>query len=406
MQTSDLLIGGRHPLGYCTNVHPADDLAEAEAVLRDKAAPTLGGALGGGPKLLAAWWPAPVARVLAADAEARARLAELCADLQLVPMSLNAFPMGRFHGEDVKLQVYEPGWGDDARLTYTVDAAAAVAGIQARLGADRAVLSTVPLGFRGVDRERRPGEEQRRDLFRAAQALARIEDETGVHVEVALEPEPWCQLGPSARPCAGSTRSCSRARPGRGPRRPRGAPRICLDLCHAAVVGEDAVRAVHDIEAAGVRLGKVQLSVCPRARGAGRPRAPRPRRAGVAAPERSRAEAGPWMDLSDPRSRPIARVETRRSSPTSTGPCTTPATTPSARRGTSSCASWPSSRPAASAPGRRSRSRPTPTPRSPTSWRSSSRRCARAESVGSTYERFPASRGSSGPAVADPTPYN
>ena len=76
MQRDELLAGGRHPLTYCTNVHPADDLDAAERVDRDQAAPILRNALGDGTLYLGAWWPADVAHALASDADRLARHAE------------------------------------------------------------------------------------------------------------------------------------------------------------------------------------------------------------------------------------------------------------------------------------------------------------------------------------------
>ncbi|MDP6424604.1 MAG: metabolite traffic protein EboE [Planctomycetota bacterium] len=300
---ANLLATGRHPLTYCTNVHPADDLAAAEAVYRELAAPALRNALGEGPICLGAWWPADVARALAGD-EARLRAhGDLLVELGLVPMSLNVFPLQRFHGDGVKASVYDPSWEDETRLEVTINAATAMAVLLERAGIDHGVLSTLPLGFRGADRTGRPTKAHARNVFCAALALERLRDERGVHLVLALEPEPWCVLETISETVtwiadealAVAARNGNEA----AVRRHVG---VCIDLCHAAVVGEDPVVGVELCSSANVRVGKVQISAALVGRG------PAGRDALVAFDEpvylhqafARDARVGPFVDLSEP----------------------------------------------------------------------------------------------------------
>lgn len=268
MQRADLLAAGRHPLTYCTNVHPADDLAAAEIVYREQAAPTLRASLGEGRLCLGAWWPADVATELASDDAVLARHGDLCEELGVVPMSLNLFPMGRFHGTRVKEAVYEPDWSDDARLQFTLNAARAVARLLQRFGLDYGVMSTVPLGYRGASRDRVPTAGYAENLFRAATALEGIAQETGVRLVLALEPEPWCLLESIAETVTWLVDEAMATAARRGNEKAaREHLGICIDLCHAAVIGESPIDGLQLCLRSGVCVGKVQLSSALVARG-------------------------------------------------------------------------------------------------------------------------------------------
>jgi sugar phosphate isomerase/epimerase len=268
MECSDLRMSGRHPLSYCSNVHPATSLDQSEAVLRDQVAPCLRENLGAGPLLLGAWWPQDLVFALDGD-EGRLRAhGELLDELGLLPASLNVFPQGRFHGAGVKESVYTPDWRSEERLGYTIAAARVQAALLAERGVRFGALSTVPLGFRGRQRDARPEAEHLRMVFRAAQALSRLADDTGVQLVLAIEPEPWCVLETVAEAAAWLGDELAGFAAAQGDeaavRRHVG---LCLDLCHAAVMGEDPVAALELCRRSGLRVPKVQLSSALHARG-------------------------------------------------------------------------------------------------------------------------------------------
>ncbi|EEP71147.1 hypothetical protein MCAG_01474 [Micromonospora sp. ATCC 39149] len=133
-------------LGYCTNVHPAEDLAGILAQLDTYAVPVRR-ALDADPLGLGLWLAAPVAAALAADEGLRRRLrAELTArGLEVV--TLNGFPYAAFQAPVVKHAVYHPDWTTPERLAYTLDLARVLADL---LPADapRGSVSTLPLAWR------------------------------------------------------------------------------------------------------------------------------------------------------------------------------------------------------------------------------------------------------------------
>ncbi len=298
---------GGLPLCYCTNVHPWTDLRGFEEVCRERVRPALAEALGlGGDRstllCLGAWWPGPLVEALC-EPEERARHAAVLRDLGLVPSSLNLFPIGVFHGRRVKEDVYTPDWAEDARLRHTLEAASVQAEILRGFGIDRGAISSLPLGFRGRDRCRRPAEAHAENLLRAALGLARLEEEFGVRLVLGLEPEPWCLCETVAELLTwlqdvGAAHAASAG----AERRFRRHVGVCLDLCHAFVAGEDAVEAYRLCRCSGFPVPKVQCSAARIAEGPAGIRALRACHEPVWLHQCwvEGRDAGPFLDLDDP----------------------------------------------------------------------------------------------------------
>lgn len=235
---------------YCANVHPAPDLERWLASLeRDVAAVAAGRPR---PFGVGAWWSADTAARLAGDPRARARAMAALERSGLSIWTVNVFPHGAFHGQPVKERVYRPDWSDPARVRYTLDAATALAELLPQ-GA-RASMSTLPLGFGRGDLEAMAA-----NLVDVAIFLEELAQRTGVELLLALEPEPFCLIETVEGAIAFLEQRVWRGRADREGllRRRLG---LCVDLCHLAVVGEDPLRALERLEAAGVACGKVQVS--------------------------------------------------------------------------------------------------------------------------------------------------
>jgi sugar phosphate isomerase/epimerase len=233
-------------LSYCTNVHPAEDLPGLIGQF-DRYAGPVRERLGADWLHLGLWLAADVAEQLASDAEALTRLRRELTARGLRVETLNAFPYHGFHAPVVKRMVYTPDWTDPLRLKYTVDCARVLGGLLS----DDAVhgsISTLPLGWRT---HWAPADDTAASvaLDRVTRVLREVSARCGRPVVLAVEPEPGCVLDTVAD-AVGWLRS--RADPDQ--------VGLCLDTCHLAVSFAPPRRVVEDIDAAGLRVMKVQVS--------------------------------------------------------------------------------------------------------------------------------------------------
>lgn len=248
---------------YCGNVHSAPDLPAVLAALRQHTAPVARAMRDAGRAFgLGAWWPDELATTLLRDAGVRERFAATLHELDLPLWTLNVFPFAGFHDAVVKTAVYRPDWGDEDRLRYTRACAEVGASLLPR-GSELS-LSTLPLGYRAPGEAPADLRRMARNLARCASAFAAIEQATGVRCVLALEPEPNCLLETVAQTAAFLEQwlfdeGAWTTVPGDVLRRHLG---VCVDLCHLAVVGEDALAALRDLHARGIAVPKIQVSSC------------------------------------------------------------------------------------------------------------------------------------------------
>lgn len=227
---------------YCTNVHPAEDLAGLLAQL-DRYAVPVRERLGWPELPLGLWLPAPAAAVLAAEPAARHRLRSELAARGLTVSTLNAFPYGGFHDPVVKHAVYRPDWADLRRLRYTSDCAKVLADLlpaEAEYGS----ISTLPLGWRT------PWTDHHDALAGAAlEAFSMSLADLPRPIRLAVEPEPGCRLDTLADAVSWLAGRVDPELIG-----------LCLDACHLAVSFADPAAELARIRAAGLRILKVQAS--------------------------------------------------------------------------------------------------------------------------------------------------
>lgn len=245
----------RRPLGYCTNVHPAQTLAEFLAGLDRYTVPV--GRQVGRPLAAGLWLAQPVVDEVLAAPDGIRRLAGELASRSLTTYSLNAFPYGDFHANRVKEQVYLPDWTTPERLAYTERCARVLSGLLSE--GDEGSISTLPIGFkRAVPLASL--EASAENLVACALAFSRLAAETGRTIRLAIEPEPFCLIETTDeaieffrllwRIAAGhEAEAAVREHVG-----------VCYDVCHQAVEFEDPAASVEALDRAGVRIVKVQVS--------------------------------------------------------------------------------------------------------------------------------------------------
>jgi sugar phosphate isomerase/epimerase len=254
-------------LTYCTHIHAADgwDAVNANVrrfapALKERLSPTAPFGIG--------------LRLSARDARELLegdRLEEFRAFLdagQMYVALINGFPHGSFHRTPVKAEVYAPDWRDDERVRYTLDLVT-ILGRLLPANLDGGV-STAPLSYKPWVRGADPSAFTA-NIVRVAEAMVRQRESTGVVMHLDIEPEPDCVIETSDEFLEFFERHLLRD----GIRRlaaslgcdlptaeahVREHVRICVDCCHFAVEYEDPIAALDRVRAAGVLVGRVQLS--------------------------------------------------------------------------------------------------------------------------------------------------
>ena len=263
-------------LGYCLNLHAAEDLEQALAGMQAVTLP-LAARLGEGkPFGVGLYLPAALALELdtARGQSNLARLGDFLAEHQLDPFTANAFPYGGFHRSGLKRDVFRPAWSEHERLDFTLAVARGMLELARRAGdcgAPRGHLSISTHAGR-FGRFATADEADRHacalGLARAALGFARLGDEAGTRVVLALEAEPRSSANDTAEVAAWIAEVRER-----GPEFLAAADGValdeaeaalerclgtCLDACHSAVELEEPEEALE--LATRSAFGKLQFS--------------------------------------------------------------------------------------------------------------------------------------------------
>jgi sugar phosphate isomerase/epimerase len=264
-----------HPgihLSYCSNVHPGESWQETFSQLKQYI-PEL-------KKRLSPDKPFGIGLRLSAVAAKELlqenRLGQLktwLKDENLYVFTLNGFPYGSFHRERVKDSVYKPDWSSEKRFTYTANLIDILAELLPE-GVDGSI-STSPISYKYWDHSREEkGQIIQRScgyLAELAGKMAQIRKNTGTEVHIAIEPEPDCLLEnsretidffvdhliPKGSKYLASQKTISRVEAEEILRKHIG---VCYDTCHFALEYEHPSRAIDEFRAAGIRIGKTQIS--------------------------------------------------------------------------------------------------------------------------------------------------
>ncbi|ARA92247.1 xylose isomerase [Rhodothermaceae bacterium RA] len=264
------IAADRH-LTYCTNIHPGETWAEVQRTLRHHL-----------PPLKAALAPeAPfgvglrLSRRAVDDLRQEAALVafrDWLAAHDLYVFTLNGFPYGGFHQQVVKDRVYAPDWRTEERVDYTVRLAEVLAALLPE-GLEGGI-STSPISYKPwlAEAERRAVRRiGARHVARVVAALVRLERDTGAFIHLDIEPEPDCLIENAAEwigfyedDLLHEGRAELAGVLGETPAAAEAALRrhvqLCYDTCHFAVEFETPAEVWAALDAAGIGVGKVQIS--------------------------------------------------------------------------------------------------------------------------------------------------
>jgi hypothetical protein len=256
-------------LTYCTNIHPGEKWSQVFANLEEyipqlKARLSPKEAFGIGLRL---------SNVAAQELLQGSNLAEFhgwLSDRNLYILTLNGFPFGSFHHQVVKDKVYAPDWTQRSRLDYTLNLAKILALLLPE-GIDGGI-STLPLSYKPWHED--TGIVFEKSCFNLALVTAemvRIQEHTGKLLHLDLEPEPDGLLENTAEVIDFFNKwllpigSDYLAREldidyDIATAKLKEHIRICYDTCHFAVEYEQPESVFERLQAAGIKIGKIQLS--------------------------------------------------------------------------------------------------------------------------------------------------
>lgn len=261
-------------LTYCTNIHPGEEWSQVFAnleqyvpVLKSRLAPEK--PFGIGLRL------ADVAARELLQGNTLNQFQSWLAEQQLYVFTLNGFPYGGFHRQVVKDQVYAPDWSKQERCDYTLRLTRILAGLLPD-GIDGGI-STLPLSYKPWFNSDRAAitsifSKSSYYLAKVVAEMVRIRAETGKLLHLDLEPEPDGLIENAAEvinyfqaellPVGGAYLA---KHLGISPNQAEAYllehVRVCYDTCHFAVEYEDPVFVFERFQAAGIQIGKIQLSV-------------------------------------------------------------------------------------------------------------------------------------------------
>lgn len=169
--------------------------------------------------------------------------------------TINGFPFGKFHGERVKEQVYLPDWTSVGRVDFTnllfdILAQLVPANIEGS-------VSTVPGSFKEFIKSSEQLRVMRKNIFHSVEHAARVSEQTGRRMHLALEPEPLCLFETTHETAMFIERL--RAEHNHDHRIDEHLG-VNYDTCHIAVEFEEPADAIAELQKHNIRISKLHLS--------------------------------------------------------------------------------------------------------------------------------------------------
>jgi hypothetical protein len=237
-------------IAYCSNVHPGETTTEIEESINHFLMPVR--RTRGLDIMRSGLW---ISAIAAHDYQKTSKLKQLQTQLQdnaIQLTTLNGFPYGDFHQDEVKTSVYKPDWSDPKRLHYSQNLARILAAcLPDEL--EEGTISTLPLGYAdhwSIERQH----QAELHLGQMLHFLDKLYQSTGKHIRLCLEMEPGCVLETSDQTIqffnkGFASQALKQHYLG-----------LCYDVCHQAVLFEPTKETLEKLTWAGIVIGKIQLS--------------------------------------------------------------------------------------------------------------------------------------------------
>lgn len=266
-----MLVKDTCHLTYCTNIHAGGDwrqtyesLKENLPKIKEKLAPD--SSFGVGLRL------SNKASLELNQVGELSKFKAWLASMDCYVFTMNGFPYGNFHGEPVKDQVHVPDWTTDERLTYTLRLFNQLH-LLAPEGQE-AGISTSPISYKhwynSTEDSIEAFKKGTANMLRVVLELYNIEQTTGRYMHLDVEPEPDGFLENTKEvlawykdyviPQGIKAFSYLNILEEDAVRLIKRYLTICYDVCHFALAFEEPVDTVRQFNAAGLKIGKIQIS--------------------------------------------------------------------------------------------------------------------------------------------------
>ena len=252
-------------VGYSTNVHRAESMEEVHRYLNQTTSRIRDGFMPPGrPMGIDLRLGSSLVRELTADPRAIDTLRRRLEELNLYVFGINGFPLGDFQAPVVKEAAYRPSWAHPDRLADTI----AMGSILARLLPEGVggSISTVAGGYRPLGDDPATRDIMAEAMVRAAKALSDISLDTGRIITLSPEPEPDTTMEDLSSMLSFYRDHIfpqARRLHARGEDIVHRHLPVTLDACHLSVVFEDPRDTIRALQAAGIRIGKSNITCCP-----------------------------------------------------------------------------------------------------------------------------------------------
>jgi len=259
-------------LTYCTNIHPGknwdDDfkaLQENFPVIKQSVSPDQ--PLGLGLRLSNA------SSLELIKEDTLAEFKQWLKENDAYVFTMNGFPYGEFHRTVVKEDVHTPDWTNDSRKEYTIRLFRILESILPE--GMNGGISTSPLSYRHWFKTTEDFMQAKRtatlNVIEVIKELVAIGEQTGKTMHLDLEPEPdgiletgrefidWYQddLLPLGIPAIETSLNVSAAEAESLIKKHLC---LCYDVCHFAIGYEAHYEVLKELEAKGIKVGKIQIS--------------------------------------------------------------------------------------------------------------------------------------------------
>ncbi|MES2808671.1 MAG: metabolite traffic protein EboE [Bacteroidota bacterium] len=259
-------------LTYCTNIHPGENWPAHFLALQQnfpgiKAQVSPGKPMGIGLRL------SNEASIELEQPDNLAALKQWLSDNDAYVFTMNGFPYGEFHHTVVKDQVHAPDWTTSERLNYTLRMFRILAQLLPA-GMDGGI-STSPLSYRHWFKSEaeliKAATTATDNIITVAEELIKIYNETGVVLHLDIEPEPdgiletggefiqWYEEFLLPRAISRVSRLFD-TKASEAEILIKQHITLCYDVCHFAIGYEPHQRVIDELDAKGIKVGKIQIS--------------------------------------------------------------------------------------------------------------------------------------------------